>query len=522
MTRQVLWAMACLSVVGPLRAAEWSLTPWQGRAVDRLDNAADWATEGDQGAQVKLVPQPGPAGGLQLQYALGDGQWVQIRRDLAPPLDLSGGDCFGFVFRGAPPANNNLEFKVTDADGDTAFLFLRQVGHVDHPVRVTVPYDALQKFTYEGDGRLDLAHVRRIWFAVSRLRDAQGQGIGPSQGSLTISDLQFGRVMPEAGAWPREAVRPRPKVAAKCAAYILSQQTPSGLVVAWEEEPDAHGWLYSEALALFVLTETKPDAAAKLAARLVALQNADGSWYDGYWLREGLPRITDTKWCGSVAWTVMALARHAALHADGKADQAARRGAGWLESQLDAKGKPAQSVEGTLDTWWALQSVPGSEAAARRVQTYLLSPDVWDEQRGRFRVGHEDNQVALDVQTWGACFADAVGQGDRAARALTFTGRSLFIVDQASGVAGLDGWGPFAPWNEGTGQWVVAWGREAERLRDELIKQQRADGAVPGGVVDFSGDSVWHTRWHGVSPTAWLYFGCASSPFRLREALGRP
>ena len=41
------------------------------------------------------------------------------------------------------------------------------------------------------------------------------------------------------------------------------------------------------------------------------------------------------------------------------------------------------------------------------------------------------------------------------------------------------------------------------RLRRGNAKRS---GGVPGSPDRFAGYMVWLTRWHGVAPTAWLYF----------------
>ena len=70
-----------------------------------------------------------------------------------------------------------------------------------------------------------------------------------------------------------------------------------------------------------------------------------------------------------------------------------------------------------------------------------------------------------------------------------------------------------AVWNEGTGQYVAAGGKAADDFLQELLAQQRADGAMPGSPNEFSGGGVWTTRWHGVAPTAWLYNALNGEPF---------
>ena len=47
----------------------------------------------------------------------------------------------------------------------------------------------------------------------------------------------------------------------------------------------------------------------------------------------------------------------------------------------------------------------------------------------------------------------------------------------------------------------------------ELLAQQESDGGLAGSPDDFAGAGVWTTRWHGIAPTAWLYFALTGEPF---------
>jgi hypothetical protein len=43
---------------------------------------------------------------------------------------------------------------------------------------------------------------------------------------------------------------------------------------------------------------------------------------------------------------------------------------------------------------------------------------------------------------------------------------------------------------------------------------------MPGAADDFVGGGVWTSRWHGVAPTAWLYFALTGGPFPASVPLG--
>ncbi|MGD9100810.1 MAG: hypothetical protein PVF45_10050, partial [Anaerolineae bacterium] len=305
--------------------------------------------------------------------------------------------------------------------------------------------------------------------------------------------------------------------AVSAAAWIASRQQPSGLVWSWEEETPGKAWLYDQALALIVLSETDMDRAATLAATLAGLQNMDGSWYDGYYAGSATP-LTLNKWEGSVAWLVYALTRHVQAGGDPVHVTHAISGATWLKSRQAqfADGRVHNSTEATLDAWWAFQTT-GFETEADQVERYLLQ-DAWREDQKRWNRGYQDPIIVLDTQTWGASFAKAVGEPARGLAALSFAEYTLATTDFRGTIRGLDGAGPFSVWNEGTAQYVVAGGRGAQFYLDELRRQQRADGAMPGSPDDFWGGDVWLTRWHGIAPTAWLYFAETGGPFVVPAA----
>ncbi len=217
----------------------------------------------------------------------------------------------------------------------------------------------------------------------------------------------------------------------------------------------------------------------------------------------------------SAAWTVYALARYARGGGDPDALTHAISGSTWLRGRQAqyADGRVHTSTEATLDAWWAFRAA-GFYTEANRAKAYLLDV-AWRADQGRWNRGAGDPIIVLDAQTWGASFAKAAGQPARGLAALSFAEYTLGTTDFSGLVRGLDGAGPFSVWNEGTAQYVVAGGRGAQDYLNELRRQQRTDGAMPGSPDDFSGGDVWLTRWHGVAPTAWLYFAETGGPFAL-------
>jgi hypothetical protein len=490
---------------------------WVGSPIHTMDVVTPWfAVKGDNAISVTLAKRAGHddgaveiANGLAESPAIVQDNWVQMRHDFNPPLDIRAGDLIRFWFRGIPGVTNSLEIGLIESQPGQPILGrqLNQVTQVPAWVYTTLSYDAFIPWTTtitQTSGQLDA-----LFISVLKLNGTEDRG---GAGAVAIDGLQYLHSMSRTIPTAYESVVVSPTRAASAATWIASRQQPSGLVWSWEEETPGKAWLYDQALALIVLSETDMVCATTLAGKLADLQNADGSWYDGYYVTSGTP-LTLNKWEGSVAWLVYALTRYVANGGDTSYMTHAISGATWLKSrQMQfADGRVHTSTEATLDAWWAFQAT-GFEHEADKVKRYLLEK-AWREDQKRWNRGYQDPVIVLDTQTWGASFAKAVCEPARGLAALSFAEYTLSTTSFSGTIRGLDGAGPFSVWNEGTAQYVVAGGRGAQDYLDELRRQQRADGAMPGSPDDFRGDDIWLTRWHGVAPTAWLYFAETSGPF---------
>ena len=174
-------------------------------------------------------------------------------------------------------------------------------------------------------------------------------------------------------------------------------------------------------------------------------------------------------------------------------------------------GETTAPTEPNLGAWWALR-VTGHYTQAHRLQDFLLR-EVWDDDVGRFKAGPDEYQVFLDNQTWGAAFLRAVNRPADARRALSYARWALATFSGDGNVCGFDGAGPFSVWNEGTLQYAAARGENSQFYWEEMSDQQAPDGGMPGSPDDLQAYIVWLTTWHGVAPTAWLYFAGTGGPF---------
>lgn len=450
---------------------------------------------------------------LRMDYDLGsaNGNWVQIRCDFSPALDLSAYDHLRFDWIGSPGGGNSLEIGVINPGGR---IFGRGYHHPTHHAwwgQLVVPFQFLEPWT--PNTTFDPGQVSAIFFSVVKDPVADVGGTG----SLAVDNLNAFSAAARPVPAMFERARYHPQAAARAAAWLASRQRPTGFLDSWEEEAACQSYTYDQALALIVFARAGMWAhAGAVVNALVSRQNANGSWFRAHDCETG-SATNGELWEGDIAWAVFALSRYLALGGPhSQAAQARDRGADWLLTRLNPSDGclVIDHTEGTIDAWWALRSAgPAWAGAADGLRSCLLT-HYWDAAAGRFKGGRSWWAPYLDNQTWGAPFLAAIDQGNDARRALSHAREVLLLPAQGGQLYGLDGQGgPWSVWNEGVGQYVAAGGPGAADLLREALAQQREDGAMPASPDEFNGGGVWTPRWHGVAPTAWFYLAQAGEPF---------
>ena len=461
----------------------------------------------------------------ELAYDLGavDGNWAQIRCDLASPLDLSAYDHLRFEWRGDPAAANSLEVALISevAPGEDR-IFGRGFHHATHRGwwdRMVVPFRFLNPWT--AGTVLDASKIKA--FFVSVVKDPVADTGGP--GTLAIDNVGAFDVENRTVPAAFETVPANPEAADRAAAWLASRQQPTGLLESWLEETSCIAHTYDQALALLVFMDAGMLAEADVVVTgLAATQNPNGSWFKARNCLTLAP-VDATEWEGDIAWAVFALNRYLDLGGSLTATATAARdaAAAWLTTRLDSdSGCPViDHTEGSIDIFWALATAgPEHSCRAAGVRDCLLG-DYWDAEMGRVKGGRDWWQPYLDNQTWGGAMLRAIGREVDALRALSYAAWVLTLPAQGGQLHGVDGQGgPWSVWNEGVGQYAAVGGAGAGDLTEELLAQQRLDGAMPGAADDFAGGGVWTSRWHGVAPTSWLYFALTGGPFPASVPLG--
>jgi hypothetical protein len=539
-----------------------------GTIIDPMDTLANppdvpsttgWYRSSGGGAVGSLSLVAGHAGGqaLKLTYDLGSQKdaYVQFVRMFDPPLDLSAGDHLRFLHQGTQP--NSIEVGLISTENlvppDYPNYFASAWDQAAH-----IPWWTYATWDFKDFRRVDMLGKRYSFPNFSQVKGVfisvvykTNNDMGGS-GSFTVDDLQILKLANRTVPAVADTITVNATAITKAADWIAAHQQPSGLLASWPEqalllppEKREYAWLYDQALGLLVLSDRHQAGdvtkARNLVDKLRILQNDDDSWFSGYDYVTSAA-VNANKDVGPIAWLVYALVYYADRETDvGRANAAykdAGEAAAWMAKQQLTNGSLGGITEWNLDSWWAFQ-VTGLQTPANRVRDYLLN-QVWDSQMRRFKSSPSDYQIFLDNQTWGAPFLQALNRTDDALAALSYAQANLVTTSSNGAVCGLDGAGPFAPWNEGTGQYVAQRGPNSQHFWNQLVAQQAPDGGMPNSPdplipafqnpnncpfpagINFCAHIVWLSRWYGVAPTAWLYFAGTGGPFPAtpRQAVG--
>lgn len=482
-------------------------------------------SEGSTGTLMTITSDTGMA--LQLTYDLGNssGNWSQIRCEFDPPLDLSAFDHFRFNWHGDPNAANSLNVGLINPSvTNQEYIFARGYPHLTHQAwwaQLIIPFKFLSP--WNNGEILNPNQVSGIFIDVvkDRYDDVGGKG------SITIDNLSAVNIGSRNIPADFETVKGNIAAANAAVNWIASRQTSTGLLQSWEET-SCNAWLHDQAMALIIFShEEMWTKAYQLLDTLVAKQDENGAWANGYDCSTQKELSDDRRWEGSVAWMIYALNYYTGKGGSHpQAIASAQRAIDWLVTRID----PADHcliinhAQGTIAAWWALRSAGAKYADDAAGLENCLLTKYWDEELGSLKAGQDWPDYYLDNQTLGAAFLKAIGENEKALRALSYAKETLWLTaqdgktfllpaqsGQLSGLGSQAGSGSI--WNEGVGQYIAVGGEGANELLTELLAQQRSDGALPGSPDEFVGLTVWMTRSAGISPTAWLFFALCGGPF---------
>ncbi len=564
----VMHALALLLLFATAANAQWANACGDGRidrVIDGFDDLSGWSyccSDRDLSpASLSLVA--GCSGqALRIGYNLA-GDWLVVLRTM-PAQDLSAYSHLRLALRGAnSKAHHDVQVKLGDAAGRVNWVLLRSVA--DLPVWRVVYIDLRELECFGSPAAcaarppLDLTRITRIEIAVSRCRDGAGNECEPGEMTNSIDVDELAAVDLKPGSPRRiventfESVTPSPDLRSSIANALLRIVDSNDLVPAWTGESPPNYNTYTEALAVLVFSEewTRTadirfrDAARRVAAKMIALQNADGSWMTGYTRNSSgsvVPFDTSCSlgadidrcfWVGNQGWMLIALAELRASGAYAGTAQlvsALARGGEWISRlQGSVAYDPAlvtQGLEGNVSAWFGLR------AAGRAAEASPLAASIqrlgWDSVERRMKIGTRDADLctAMDMAgSWGVQFLRANGRRGDALASQGFAATVLRTTSFSAPFADLYGdiAGPWTPTVEFSAQAAAAGIAGADSVMERIYALQGADGLFPGSTNDFSGGAVsaWSTTMRGVAPTAWVYFAQNGDPLARFIAPGR-
>ncbi|TVT29292.1 hypothetical protein FO441_03135 [Salinicoccus cyprini] len=307
---------------------------------------------------------------------------------------------------------------------------------------------------------------------------------------------------------------------------------------------DSRSWIYDDALAVMAFSMAGDyGRASAILSSLTQLQNADGSFAFSYDIYTG--PLDVTKRSGSIAWVGDSVVKYEETFGDATYRGLALRIADYLLTQQDPstgsiRGGPDvrwYSTEHNIDAYFFFRNLgelTGNENythTAKEIQNALLTHH-WNHGEQRFNQGIGDPAAALDTNSWGAIFLEAIGRYDlsetatayidqfevnNASMSLSSDPQSYNMSYQTSSV--LSGYKPYgdgysgAPnviWTEGT--WGVInlfmrQGKDVSHLVESMFAMQNAD---PEGGLVYTNQGYaplpykLHV-WPSAAGTAWQY-----------------
>lgn len=307
---------------------------------------------------------------------------------------------------------------------------------------------------------------------------------------------------------------------------------------------DRRSWIYDNALAVFAFSMAGDQSrASSILSTLSQLQNGDGSLAFSYDVFTG--PLDETKRSGSIAWVGDSAIKYEETFGDKSYRNLAVSIAEYLLTQQDKstgsiKGGPDvnwYSTEHNIDAYFFFRNLGNLTGNSRYLKVassieHALLTYHWNASEKRFNQGINDPAAALDTNSWGSIFLEAIGRDDLAKTATDYL--KNFEVNNVSmnlsenedsynksfeSTSNISGYKPYgngysdAPnvvWSEGT--WGVInlflrQGKDVSTLVNSMFAMQNAD--PEGGLVytnkGYAPFPYEFHVWPSVAGTAWQY-----------------
>ena len=143
--------------------------------IDSMDSSTNWLVQTDSGASLSTSTVTGLTGNaIQLDYDIGSGEWVAIKREDFANVDISSGDAVRFYYKGTGDSNH-IKFQITDADGDVFDRKLANLSNISTWTQSILTFESLSHWEGTGDGTLDRGNISKIGFAVNVSEGGSGK-----------------------------------------------------------------------------------------------------------------------------------------------------------------------------------------------------------------------------------------------------------------------------------------------------------------------------------------------------------
>jgi hypothetical protein len=143
--------------------------------LDNMESTTNWLVQTDKGASLSTSTVAGLTGNaVQLNYDIGSGEWVAIKREDFANVDISLGDAISFYYKGTGDSNH-IKFQITDADGDVFDRKLANLSNTSSWTQAILTFESLSCWEGTGDGTLDRGNISKIGFAVNVSEGGSGK-----------------------------------------------------------------------------------------------------------------------------------------------------------------------------------------------------------------------------------------------------------------------------------------------------------------------------------------------------------
>jgi len=143
--------------------------------LDSMDSSNNWLIQTDQGSSLSTSTVAGLKGNaIQLDYDIGSGAWVAIKRGDFGRVDISPGDAIGFYYKGMGDSNH-IKIQINDADGDVFERKLANLSNISAWTQAILTFESLSHWEGTGDGTLDRGNISNVGFAVNVSEGGSGK-----------------------------------------------------------------------------------------------------------------------------------------------------------------------------------------------------------------------------------------------------------------------------------------------------------------------------------------------------------